>query len=103
MIRLFGFKSPDLENLADIVGQALGIKFGERDSLHRGSYYFWREGSSEALLQANFVPEEGELLVTSAPEAKSLLWITEPDSKLSNAIEERVKSQCLVELLKEQS
>jgi hypothetical protein len=77
--------------LATLLGDALHIEFCERDSLHRGEYYSWRGESSEALLQANFVPEEGELLVNSAPESKSLLWLTETDGQLSRAVEEKLK------------
>ena len=71
---LYGFLSEDLDELANVLGKALGISFFPHESsYHCGDYYVWEDsnGEEEFILQHNRDPFESD---------PSDAW-TEPDFK----------------------
>jgi hypothetical protein len=72
----FGWRTADVDDVAEKVSRALLIQFDPRSSLYRGEYYRWHgAGAADIILQENFI-EEDDGLRTDAdfPEHVVLLY-----------------------------
>ena len=75
---LYGSPKRHLDVLAASVGRALELEFEERDSLHRGTYFWARKGNVTVRLQHNCDAEEGIPIVPDVA-VPSLLWLAAGD------------------------
>jgi hypothetical protein len=90
---LYGLYSDDLDSLAGIIGQVLGITFIPHDSSYRGGAYyrFGTPGQEELILQRNYDEIDQEVVESEFGAYPFLLYVG-PTNR-SREIRERLMTQ----------